>query len=368
MQLVEFDDLETLTKHLADGGSVTGAVIQGLDLTSLTDQLAGQDLTGTVILGGEISQETYEQACSSNGLVFRPPSEVPFKPYRASLYTPEELFAGFDPDDDSSYASTPDETIYQYCQTHRDTVLDSLAMRLHDHAITDALDDFIVGREVVAIMGGHSLARTSPQYRAVVVIAQALTERGFLVATGGGPGAMEAGHLGAWLAHRGPADIDAALLLLAGTPGFKPRNDWLATALEVKRAFPRVDPSIDSLGIPTWLYGHEPPTVFATCIAKYFANSVREEGLLAIAKAGVVFTPGSAGTIQEIFQDATQNHYRSYGEPSPMVFFGVDYWTTDKPVHPLLTQLAQGHDYAELISITDDASEVVELLTLDQVT
>jgi predicted Rossmann-fold nucleotide-binding protein len=62
------------------------------------------------------------------------------------------------------------------------------------------------------------------------------------------------------------------------------------------------------------------PTPFATHIAKYFANSVREEGLLAIAKGGVIFTPGSAGTMQEIFQDLAQNHYQSFGVSSPMVF------------------------------------------------
>ena len=176
---------------------------------------------------------------------------------------------------------------------------------------------------------------------------------------------MEAGHLGAWLAHRADADIDGALQLLSGTPGYQPREQWLASALAVKEAFPRIavgDGLVDSLGIPTWLYGHEPPTVFATCIAKYFANSVREEGLLAIAKQGVVFTPGSAGTIQEIFQDATQNHYRSYGEPSPMIFFGVDYWTGNKPVYPLLKQLAEGHDYDELLEITDDPGRVVDLI------
>ncbi len=50
-------------------------------------------------------------------------------------------------------------------------------------------------------------------------------------------------------------------------------------------------------------------------------------GLLAIATHGVVFAPGSAGTIQEIFQDAAQNHYASFGPPSPMMLLGVDYWT-----------------------------------------
>ena len=61
-----------------------------------------------------------------------------------------------------------------------------------------------------------------------------------------------------------------------------------------------------SLGIPTWLYGHEPSTPFATHIAKYFVNSVREDTILTVAYGGIIFTPGSAGTLQEIFQEAVQ--------------------------------------------------------------
>lgn len=120
------------------------------------------------------------------------------------------------------------------------------------------------------------------------------------------------------------------------------------------------DARFDSLGIPTWHYGHEPPAAFATLIAKYFANSVREEGLLAVANYGVVFSPGSAGTTQEIFQDAAQNHYRSYGPPAPMVFLGVEHWTKTRPVWPLLQHVAKGHDYGELLFLTDDEDAIVD--------
>ena len=177
---------------------------------------------------------------------------------------------------------------------------------------------------------------------------------------------MEAAHFGSWMANRPVADVTGALAILAEHPQFARREAWLATAMAVKESYPQLAGQnravAESLGIPTWHYGHEPPTVFATDIAKYFANSVREEGLLAIAKAGVVFSPGSAGTIQEIFQDAAQNHYRSYGHPSPMIFLGVDYWTNVKPVYPLVTELAAGNDYASLIEITDDPAAVVQHL------
>ena len=82
--------------------------------------------------------------------------------------------------------------------------------------------------------------------------------------------------------------------------------------------------------------------------------------MLAIARHGVVFAPGSAGTIQEIFQDACQNHYESFGPPSPMVFFGQDYWTRKKPVYPLLKQLAEGHKYSASLGITDDRRKIME--------
>ena len=68
-----------------------------------------------------------------------------------------------------------------------------------------------------------------------------------------------------------------------------------------------------SLGIPTWFYGHEPPNVFATAIAKYFRNATREAILLQVCDAGIVFLPGAGGTVQEIFQDACENYYADAG-------------------------------------------------------
>jgi hypothetical protein len=118
---------------------------------------------------------------------------------------------------------------------------------------------------------------------------------------------------------------------------------WQAPAFAVAARWP-ADPARPSLGIPTWLYGHEPPTPLAPLHAKYFANSIREDGLLAIAKAGVVFAEGSAGTLQEIFQDAAQNYYGSVDRIlSPMVFLDLDgCWTVERPVRPLLEGLLGG--------------------------
>ena len=78
-------------------------------------------------------------------------------------------------------------------------------------------------------------------------------------------------------------------------------------------------PGGESLAIPTWVTAGEPISLFASHIAKYFSNSIREDGLLAVATAGIVFAPGGAGTMQEIFQDGAQNAYRVFGR-SPMAF------------------------------------------------
>jgi len=45
-----------------------------------------------------------------------------------------------------------------------------------------------------------------------------------------------------------------------------------------------------------------------------------------------------------------------------MIFFGTDYWNVEKPVFPLLTQLAAGHDYAALVTLTDDPGDIVRRL------
>ena len=120
-----------------------------------------------------------------------------------------------------------------------------------------------------------------------------------------------------------------------------------------------------SLGIPTWLYGHEPSTPFATHIAKFFENSLREDNILTLAFGGTIYAPGSAGTLQEIFQEAVQNHYLSYGFASPMIFLGKRFWTEEIPVYPLVEHLMETGKYKNLLlTLTDDIDEA--LTTLQQ--
>ncbi len=301
---------------------------------------------------------------------------LPYQPIPQMLYTGEDLFRGFDPSRAESWAETLDFTIYRHFvaegrSLHQNPYM-GMMQALHDNAIMQATKNFIEGRRIVAIIGDHKLSRDSASYRKIVNLGRRLTRSGFLVCTGGGPGAMEAGHLGASLANSSDADLETALTRLSAQPvvpdlggivtpdGNVDSNlaaqacAWFKPSFEIARS---IQSPGESLAIPTWQYGHEPPTPFATHIAKYFQNSIREDGLVAIARQGIICTEGKAGTIQEIFQDSAQNYYMLSGGFSPMVLFGVEYWTTTYPVVPLLKQLFTDR-FAKYVLATDEVEAV----------
>lgn len=311
--------------------------------------------------------------------------EFPVLPFRTSLYSPEELFAGFEVDDPASYARTPDLRAYRSTRLGPTREVGMLRA-LHDQCITEARDELVAGRRVVAFMGGHDLARTDPAYRQVAELAMRLAGRGDLVASGGGPGAMEATHLGALVSSGGGAALDEALSLLATAARFPADSGDLVGAAAVvdpdvlARLHAWQRPAFDvvagiapddrgrSLAVPTWFYGHEPPTPFATHLAKYFSNSLREDGLLAVAADGIVFGPGRAGTLQEVFQEAAQNYYRVFHDRfSPMAFLDADgCWTERFPVGPLLRTLFGEEDFRRHVRITPDPDEVLAFLAADR--
>ncbi|MCR4965125.1 MAG: hypothetical protein K6A41_05670 [Bacteroidales bacterium] len=288
--------------------------------------------------------------------------EVPYDVTRQKLYSPFELYANYDPDHDETRETCYDSVVYKHYMEHGKHDCceeEALARALHDHSIMVALDEFLDKhnpRLNVGIMGGHALLRTDEMYRQIVLLSKELTELGFMMISGGGPGAMEATHLGAWMAGRSTEEVDDALQILSVAPSFKDEL-WINSSFRVIQKYPQT--KYKSLGIPTWLYGHEPSTAFASHIAKLFQNSIREEGILTIAFGGVVYTPGSAGTMQEIFQDAVQNHYLSFGYSSPMVFLGKKFWNEEMPVYPFLQSLMASGKYKNLILSNYDGSEEV---------
>jgi predicted Rossmann-fold nucleotide-binding protein len=231
---------------------------------------------------------------------------------------------------------------------------------VHDDSISDALDELLRGARVVGVMGGHAMKRGTQAYAGAARLGRELSRAGLTVATGGGPGAMEAANLGAYTAPYDDEVLEEACLLLAKSPSFTPSiTEWAQAAFDVRTRWPKGNHSV---GIPTWFYGHEPPNAFASHIAKYFANATREDGLLARSNAGVVFLPGAAGTVQEIFDNATPNYYESRGEPTPMVLVDREHWTERLPTWPLLRALARERSMESRIALVDRIEEAPDAL------
>jgi predicted Rossmann-fold nucleotide-binding protein len=316
-----------------------------------------------------------------------------------ALYTTEDLYAEWHPDLPLSAADTFDFRTYAAAREQGKAALRSPPSRpvararaVHDGTIGWHLNQRVAGERVVAVMGGHRLARNSLGYRLVAELARRLADERFLLVSGGGPGAMEATHLGARVSGSSVALSQALALMGADRPAsaeddgtlvfplhsadelfvdgrwdrlnegnVERLHRWQAPAFALAEAT-AANPGA-SIGIPTWLYGHEPPTPLATEHAKYFDNSIREDGLLALATAGVVFAPGRAGTLQEIFQDAAQNYYESVADRfSPMVFLDIDgYWTSRFKVRTVLRELFDADQREQLHWVTS-VDEAVDAL------
>ncbi|MFI8370814.1 LOG family protein [Streptomyces sp. NPDC085466] len=351
----EIHTLDEFDASLALPGGLAGLRIQSVDLTHRTFALLATPTAATVFLGCPMEPEAAVKVRADGALVFPPVPGLPFDPYRNRLYTPDELYEGVGGDD--GYPATPDALSYAWFRATRadGDVFSSMLRSIHDDAVGDALDEHLAGRPVAGVMGGHAMGRGTEAYAGAARLGRSLARAGYTVATGGGPGAMEAANLGAYTAPFADPALTEALAHLAKAPSYTPSvTDWARAAFRVRALLPGGG---DSISIPTWFYGHEPSNAFAGHIAKYFANALREEGLLARSTAGVVFLPGAAGTVQEIFGNATPNYYGSLGAPTPMVLVDRAHWTGRLPAWPLLERLAENRPMAARIALVDSVDD-----------
>lgn len=363
--LNEFDRLaaEALASRHARGFSWR---VHRVDLRERDSVLRALDLSEAIFIDCQYSAQGRELIQATGGLCMSSGKELPFETTARDLYTPDELYAGIKT---SNYEQVPDAKIYAYSQQHTAPAAlnsdDAMARTLHDHHVGQALvaevyEGVFKETPLIGVMGGHAMLRGSDQYAHTVQLGQMITQNGYAVATGGGPGAMEAANAGAWLADYKPQEIELALQMLASQPdAIHQRTSWARTALAVKERFPSAR---ESLGVPTWFYGHEPPNLFASKMAKFFTNSIREAVLLEQSTGGLVVLPGAAGTVQEIFQDACENYYATGARVVPMVLLGREYWTKTMPAWPLLKALAAERVMEERIALVDTAAEAMEFI------
>ena len=172
-------------------GQLNCAVIQGLDLRLEEIDWPGLQCAGAVFLGCQFPDHVDLNLLRDKGAMFFPRMpNLPYEPYRHSLYTREELMSGWTPERDGS----ADKRIYKHFHKkggNAPDVIEAMTQRIHDHAIDDALRDLLEGRverdgkkKVVAVMGGHGTPRTDPYYAKIAYITRELSRGGYFIASG----------------------------------------------------------------------------------------------------------------------------------------------------------------------------------------
>jgi uncharacterized protein (TIGR00730 family) len=172
----------------------------------------------------------------------------------------------------------------------------------------------------VSVFGSARTPRDHPHYAAGVQIGAALSQAGYAVITGGGPGAMEAANRGA--SEAGGLSVGLGIEL----PFEQELNEWVDVGISFRYFFVR-----------------------KTMFVKY-------------AQAFVIL-PGGFGTLDELFEALTLVQTRKVTR-FPVVLFGSEYWTgllewVRATLVPTGTINAADLD---LITLTDDVAEVVAVI------
>jgi len=189
------------------------------------------------------------------------------------------------------------------------------------------LSEFVEGFEMmsevypaVSIFGSARIKPEDETYIQTVEIAKKLSENGFNIITGGGPGIMEAGNKGAQEGKGKSVGVNIKL------PMEQQANAFTDLQLELNYFF------------------------------------VRKVMFIKYAQA-YVGMPGGFGTLDEIFEAITLIQTKRI-KPFPVILVGTDYWSglLDWIKDTLLKGKLISADDIDLVRITDDPDEVVKII------
>ncbi|OON81478.1 TIGR00730 family Rossman fold protein [Streptomyces tsukubensis] len=173
----------------------------------------------------------------------------------------------------------------------------------------------------ISVFGSARTPVDSPEYAAGVRIGKALVDAGFVVITGGGPGAMEAANKGAR------------------------EGEGVSVGLGIELPFEQgLNPHVD-IGVNF----------------RYFF--VRKIMFVKYAQ-GFVVLPGGLGTLDELFEALTLVQTRKVTR-FPIVLFGSAYWggLVDWLRDTVVAQGKASENDLALFHVTDDVDEAVALVT-----
>jgi len=175
----------------------------------------------------------------------------------------------------------------------------------------------------VSIFGSARLKEDSPYYQQAVKLAEMITDLGFGVITGGGPGIMEAGNRGA--------------------KNKQGKSVGLCINLPFEEA---ANPYVD----------HK----YQVDFDYFFARKVM---FIKYAQSFVVF-PGGFGTLDELFESLTLIQTKKINR-FPVVLIGTEFWggLVDWIKHTLVTNGTISVKDLDLFHVTDDLDEAVNIIT-----
>ncbi len=191
------------------------------------------------------------------------------------------------------------------------------------------MSEFVEGFEVlsnlqptVVVFGSARTSKDSPYYKMAEETASALVEKGFGIATGGGPGIMEAANKGAAEGGGSSAGINIQLPFETSSNKYIDKDKLLQ-------------------------------------LRYFFVRKV----LLTKYAQGFVIMPGGFGTIDELFEVLTLIQ-TGKTKSSPVVLMGKSYW---KGLIDWMRNSALSENYIKeedfnLFSITDNPLEVAEII------
>ena len=90
---------------------------------------------------------------------------------------------------------------------------------------------------------------------------------------------------------------------------------------------------------------------------------MREATLLNRCTGGIVFLPGAAGTVQEIFQDACENFYADPASVAPMVLVGSRHWTERSRRGRCWRRWRPTGGFASSVALVDDVDAAADFVS-----